>query len=1042
MTPERWRRVDELFHSALERDGAARAAFLAEACAGDEALRGEVERLLAAHEKDSSFIDSPAYADTELLVDDQSVLTAGQRLGPYKVISHIGSGGMGEVHLAEDIRLGRKVALKLLRAEFTADQDRLRRFRQEARAASALNHPNILTIHEIGSEDGTHFMATEYIEGETLRRHMAGRAMKLGEALDVAIQVASALAAAHEAGIVHRDIKPENVMLRRDGFVKVLDFGLAKLTLPPAPDIDAEAPTEALVRTNPGVVMGTVSYMSPEQARGLAVDARTDIWSLGVVLYELVAGRVPFAGGTTSDVIVSLLDREPAPLSRHSPEVPVELQRIVGKSLCKDREGRYQVVKDLLIDLKSLRDELAFEAKLERSAPPDVKSGAVASGATGQTVRTAKAEAAHPTSSAEYIVIGIKRHKRAAALTLVALAVAAAVSIFTYSRRATALTERDTILLADIVNTTGDPDFEGTLKQALAIQLEQTPFLNIFPEQSVRETLRLMNRSPDERVTREVAREICERQGIRAMFLGSISSLGNHYVITLEAADARTGDTLARKQVEAGSKEQVLKVLGEAATKLREKLGESLVSIRKFDTPLFQATTSSLEALRALTLGHAQANRGNVSEAIPFYKRAIELDPNFALAHHALAMGYWNLGIEPELSRQHITRAFELRDRVTEREKLLITSSYYTVTDDLDKRIEALEVFRQTYPRDASARNNLALAYISIGEYEKAVEEASEGIRINPNLIMLYNNLGPAYRALGRYDEAKATFKQAHARNLDYTIMHLEAYQIAFAEGDQAEMQRHLEWANGKPSEGVFLYLQAHAAAFSGQRRKSQELFRRSAETNEQYGLKEYAAWGQADYALLNAAFGDCRQTKESAANALNFARGPEALVRSALALALCGETSRAQSLAGELVKRYPKDTLINTTWLPTIRAALEINRGNTEQAIQSLQVARRFEMGLDASAMPAYVRGLAYLRGRAGAEAVAEFQKLIDHRGVVAVSALHPLAHLGVARAAALVGDTEKSRTAYEDFFALWKDADPDVPILIEARKEYQKLR
>ncbi len=1033
MKPERWQQLKQIFQSALERDPAERSAFLNQACDGDPELRREVESLISSHDEAGESIEMMgAEAATKMLSAEQSSIE-GKLIKHYRVLSRIGRGGMGEVFLAQDTKLNRKVALKLLRSDLTANEDRLRRFQQEAQAASSLNHPNILTIHEIGQDNALHFMATEYVEGETLREHTSRARMSLIQVLEVVVQVASALSAAHQAGIIHRDIKPENVMLRMDGYVKVLDFGLAKLAEPKA--IDTMAATLPKVDTAPGLVMGTINYMSPEQARGLAVDARTDIWSLGVMMYEMTAGRQPFEGDTASDVLSLILQKDPVPLTNSLPEAPAELERIARKALRKDKEERYQTVKDLLIDLRNLRKALELEAEMERSAPP--MSGRA-------TIVGQSPETAHSASSAEYIVQGLKHHKRIAVGAVALLLIASAVAAFFYFKfkRTPALTEKDTILLADIVNTTGDPVFDGTLKQALAIQLEQTPFLNIFPEQSVRETLRLMNRSPDERVTREVAREICERQGIRAMFLGAISSLGNHYVITLEATDPRTGDTLARQQLEAGSKEQVLNVLGEAATKFREKLGESLVSIKKFDTPLAQATTSSLEALRAVTLGVAQANRGQASEAIPFLKRAIELDSNFAVAHHALAMAYWNSGNESELARLHITRAFELRDKVTEREKLLITSSYYTITDDLDKGIETLEVWRQTYPRDATARNNLALGYLRIGKYEKAVEEASEGIRINPNMINLYLNLGSAYQALGRYDEAKATIKQAQARNLDHSAMHFAIYEIAFAEGDQAEMQRQLDWASGKSLEGVFFYLQAHAAAFSGQRRKSQELFRRSAEINERYSLKEYAAWGQADYALLNAAFGDCPQTKESAANALNIVRGQEAVWRSALALALCDETSRAESLARELVKRYPKDTLVNTAWLPMIQAALEIGRGNTEKAVKLLETARRFEMGVDVGVLPTYIRGLTYQHGRAGAEAMAEFQKIIDHRGVVRVSALYPLAHLGLARAAALTGDTAKSRKAYEGFFTLWKDADPDIPILQQAKQEYDKLK
>jgi len=564
--------------------------------------------------------------------------------------------------------------------------------------------------------------------------------------------------------------------------------------------------------------------------------------------------------------------------------------------------------------------------------------------------------------------------------------------------------------------------------------------LNIFSDERVRETLRYMGRSPDERVTNQVAREICERQGIKAMLTGSIASLGSHYVITLEALNGHTGDALAREQVEAESKEQVISKLGEAATKLREKLGESLASIQRFDTPLAQATTSSLEALKAYTVGRDLHQKGKLTEAATFLKRAVELDPNFASAYTTLAVLDSNIG-EGQLAAGYAERAFELRGRTSEREKFYISNIYYNfTTGEIDKSTEVLELWKQTYPRDFVARTNLSRNYALIGQYDKAAEEAGEAIRLDPNVATSYSNLAVSFLCLNRFDEARAIFEQAIEKKLDPDFFGL--YILAFVQRDEATMQRQVDSANGKPKEGVLLYGQAHAAAFYGQRRKSQELFRRSAEANDRYGLKENAAWGQADYALLNAAFGDCQQTKKTAVNALNIARSRPSLLRSALALALCGETSQAQSLASELVKRYPKDTLVNTTWLPTIQAALEINRGNTEQAIQLLQVARRFEMGYEVQAWPAYVRGLAYLRGRAGAEAMAEFQKIIDHRGVVIVSALYPLAHLGLARAAALVGDTAKSRKAYEDFFALWKDADPDLPILIEAKKEYQKFR
>src|SRR5438034_1403463 len=691
MTPERWQQLKQIFQSALERNPAERSAFLNQACADDPALRSEVESLIASHDQAGDSIEAmAAEAATEMLGDEQPGPILGKHISHYEVLSRIGRGGMGEVFLAHDTSLGRKVALKLLRSDFTRNEERLRRFRQEARAASALNHPNILTIYEIGHDGSLHFMATEYVEGETLRQHLSRARLTMGQTLDVAVQVASALAAAHQAGIIHRDIKPENTMVRTDGNVKVLDFGLAKLAQPKT--IDTAAPTLPQVETAPGVVMGTFSYMSPEQARGLAVDARTDIWSLGVMIYEMVAGRQPFEGETASDVMSLILQKEPPPLAHSWPEVPAELERIVRKALRKDKEERYQTIKDLLIDLRNLRKELELSAEMERSAPP---TGTAMS--SGQSA----AATAHSASSAEYIVTEIKQHKRAAEGAFALILIASAASFFYFHRtKASALTEKDTILIADFVNTTGDAVFDGALKQALAVQLEQSPFLNIFPDERVQETLRLMNRPPETRVTRDVAREICERQGLKAMLVGSIASLGSHYVIGLDAVNARTGDVLDREQTEAESKEQVLSVLGKTATHLREKLGESLSSIQKFDAPIEQATTSSLDALKAFTTGNEMYLAGKIPEAISFFKHAVELDPNFALAYAKLGLMHFN-NLQYDLSAKFTAKAFELRERASERERLYISNVYYMfATEELDKGIEVLELWKQTYPRD------------------------------------------------------------------------------------------------------------------------------------------------------------------------------------------------------------------------------------------------------------------------------------------------------------------------------------------------------
>jgi eukaryotic-like serine/threonine-protein kinase len=971
-----------------------------------------------------------------------------KKISHYRILEKLGAGGMGEVYLAEDMKLGRKVALKILSQEFTTNRDRLNRFEQEACAASALNHPNILTIHEVGEDDGAHFIATEYIDGKTLRRYMAGSPLEAREILDIAVQVAGALEEAHAAGIIHRDIKPDNIMIRRNGYVKVLDFGLAKLTEDSTDksSSDGEASTRVLVQTDAGVVMGTSHYMSPEQARGKPVDARSDIWSLGVVMYEMIAGRIPFEGETSTDVIVAITQKEAPPLARFASNVPAELDWIVTKALRKDRDERYQTIKELLTDLRRLKQKLEFEAELERSVAPDSATRSTISAAQvvptiSDRVPTTVQTGSHP-SSAEYIVSEIKRHKTGASLLAVLFVIAVGAGVFLYFNRAQALTDKDTILLADFVNTTGEGVFDGTLKQALAVQLGQSPFLNIFPEERVREALRFMGRSPEDRLTRDVAREICERQGLKAMLTGSISSLGSHYVITLEALNPYSGDSIAREQGEADSKEQVLSTLGKIASQLREKLGESLSSIKKFDAPIEQATTSSLESLKAFSQGNEMRQKGNDLEAIPFYKRAVEIDPNFALAYARLAVIASN-GFQTELARDYSQKAFDLRDRVSEREKFYIAEKYHSyVTGNREEAINVLKAWGQTYPNDYIPHNNLAVNYTFEGQYDEALKESREAVRLSPNNTTSQGNLVENFIKLNRFDEAKQVLEQTLGQNPDRGIYRFSSYQLAFIGNDQATMKRDLDWFSGKQTQPDFFDLQANSAAFYGQWRKFLDFTRRSSELLVSQDRKENAGQNQTNVAFLEAAFGRCSQAKESAARGLSLSRGIIGLQVAALALALCNEQGQVQALIDESVKRFPKDSIGNNIVLPMIRAALETSRGNSAQAIQILQPAGRFELGAVAGFWMTYIRGQAYLRLGSGKEAAAEFQKILDHRGIDPLSPLYPLAHVGLGRAAALSGETATSRKEYQDFFALWKDADADLPVLVQAKKEYEQLK
>jgi tetratricopeptide (TPR) repeat protein/tRNA A-37 threonylcarbamoyl transferase component Bud32 len=972
-------------------------------------------------------------------------LVAGSRFDRYEVIGPIGAGGMGEVYLAHDPKLGRKVALKLLPERYSHDDERVRRFEQEARAASALSHPYILAVHDVGEVEGVLFSAAEYVEGRTLREVLKEGRPKLAAALDVAIQTASALSAAHEAGIVHRDIKPENIMVRRDGYVKVLDFGLAKLT--ESDPLPADDPT-ALVRfsTEPGIVLGTPHYMSPEQARALRADARTDIFSLGVVLYEMVVGHPPFQGQTTADVIAAILDREPMPLAQLVPQAPAELDRIVTKALEKDREERYQVVKDLLLDLKKLRQHLDVEAELQRLTPPQTRSATMfPPPMDARTFVPGPTDVGFPGPTRVAATTGdLSRPFAASGGLRVVFAVLAAVLVaaaagFLYLRRPEApiLTDKDTILLADVVNTTGDEVFDGTIKQGLAVQLQQSPFLSLFPDNRVRQTLRLMGKSPDERVTPDIARQICQRQGLKALIAGSIAPLGSHYVIALDAVNAVTGEVLAREQVEAERKEGVLKALSKGAANLRQQLGESLSSIQAFDAPL-EVTTSSLEALNAFSLGYEQTTRGNWLEAIPFVRRAVEIDPNFAYGYVLLAVAYGNTS-QPALAAEQMQKAFALKDRVSALEKLRISFLYHSfVTGDMEKGIEVLELHRRTYPRDARAPGNLADTYARVGQFEKAAAAARDGITLNPNAASSHVNLTWAFVGLGRFAEAKQVAEDARSQKIDTIDLRGFLYTIAFVNGDEAAMAEHLEWAKGRPDEYVALEWQAATAAFGGQWRRSEELSRRAVELAAREA-PEIAAQYAAEAALRAAALGRRAQAKALAARALELQRTQVSLPRAALALALGGDHDSARTIAEELARDRPNDTVINGIWLPAIRGALELGRGDPARAIESLAPAGRYEAA--AELWPQFLRGEAHLRAKAPREAEAEFQKVRDHRGQAPLSVVYPLAVRGLGRSAALAGDDRTSRTAYQDFLALWKAADSDLPGLAAARREYAAL-